>query len=352
MNFLSDIICAKVKLVGHESRWTPDKITRLLVLSILIISNLPLVFMTSSHIKLPLICSQTILFSSTLLMNGNCVLVPSRKLSRAPAIVSNIFWVLILSLLIAPNDSSRLAALLSATACILFLCCVEYLCIFQGMGHWQNVRRMRRAIWFDVAFVLHLLAAWAICLRFCVSPAGRTDAMKALAYLQLVPIMATSLFSDAIGLEKTTVAALVSGANRNFVRYVSHELRSHLNFLAFGLTQLKDEMRDEKTGSDTTSRFNPTASKPPPTAAAATLVDDLEEACDSAVRVLDEILVFDRLRDDVDVTVTKELLDIKPLLRHALDVAEPLVQHPHTETHTHRYNFNIGQPRQWHILFL
>jgi len=65
---------------------------------------------------------------------------------------------------------------------------------------------------------------------------------------------------------------------RTFIRYVSHEMRTPLNSACMGLELLHDSSAITKKD-----------------ASAAVVLEDVVHSCDSAVSILDELLIFEKL---------------------------------------------------------
>ena len=69
---------------------------------------------------------------------------------------------------------------------------------------------------------------------------------------------------------KTVEAA--SAMNRNFVRFISHELRSHLSHLTLGLQHLGLDVENSNT-------------------VAQKMLEELQETCEECLQILNDILV-------------------------------------------------------------
>lgn len=224
-----------------------EKIARILVAFVVICSDIPLVVNIFARGQLAVLCAQIVLFSSILLMNGNSETTGSEWVSIVPFVGSNTLLFLLFSTFTLSDSSTRgRIVLLVGSSCILavVLWC-EWLCVLRGVHNWQaNVGRavgkLRRAMWCDCAFFIHIVWTWALCIHFNVAPISVNNMITNLSYLQLIPILAVSLSTDLTLQEKASLTTSVVKSNRDFVRYVSHELRSHLSFLSFGLLQLRD----------------------------------------------------------------------------------------------------------------
>lgn len=85
-----------------------------------------------------------------------------------------------------------------------------------------------------------------------------------------------------------------------FVRFISHELRSHLSHLAMGLQMVCEEIKPD----DIQTRK---------------LLSELQDSCDSAVQILSDILVVNRLQLSERLAVSKSLLPVSQMVIEALD---------------------------------
>lgn len=97
--------------------------------------------------------------------------------------------------------------------------------------------------------------------------------------------------------DKLDITKMAAELNKVFVRFISHELRSHISHLTLGLEMLDDYI-------DAPSRQNAVA--------------ELKESCEETLQVLNDIVVFDdisRFDKPAGINYAKELLDVPALLR-------------------------------------
>jgi signal transduction histidine kinase len=71
-----------------------------------------------------------------------------------------------------------------------------------------------------------------------------------------------------------------------FMRYISHEIRTPLNSVYLGLQYLLAEEQDRGRGS-------------PHRGQVLSVITDLQQACDSAIGVLSDMLTYDKIEDGV-----------------------------------------------------
>lgn len=136
------------------------------------------------------------------------------------------------------------------------------------------------------------------------------DEITVYVWIQLIPIILRAIFHDMItSMDTEAAVAIAIKLNRGFVRYISHELRSHLNHMSADIYTLRHE-RDVAGTRQGRQR----------------VLAGMQQACDSSVGILDDVLIFDKLRDSWEVKEkTWSLLDVKVLLRKVVDELSPQV---------------------------
>lgn len=95
---------------------------------------------------------------------------------------------------------------------------------------------------------------------------------------------------------------------KKFVRYISHEIRTPLNVLSMGLevlegmpsstTSLKDHPIDINISNNTKNNE---------------VIQDLKEACDTAVGILNDLLLYDKIEDG-SLVLEKKIVMARPLI--------------------------------------
>lgn len=320
INVIADISFSKSVSCGGSWSWLlTDNSSRLMVAFTVLVSDIPLALCSCGNTQLGLVCGQSIILSSIMLENCNCGLSRQKCLSISSC--QHFLGTMMMVMLFLPFSVShrpgQVGLLVFAGVLALLLISWQFVAIIrQGLGQWRNHGKSHRALWFHLAFFVHVVLIWAMCLRYMASPNRAVHLVQGLCYVQLIPVLGFSCFHD-IFQNKPSLATLVSNSNRDFVRFISHELRSHLSFLSFGLLHLKDGSSGD--GISTSSTLWPR--RPP--ARKGQLLGELQESCDAAVQVLDEVLVFDRLRNEE--SHNKTLVDVKLLLRRAIDNIESRV---------------------------
>ena len=140
-------------------------------------------------------------------------------------------------------------------------------------------------------------------------------------------IVVSRIFDNRF-VEDETTKELVSSMNRNFVRFVSHELRSHLNHVCYGLEEFKSTIPMLGDGKQSTNRLAAVVG------AMDTLVDDMQDSCDSSLQILNDILLFDTLRNGAAAS-RREMLELKKIMRSVVEEVEALVSERGLLLHGH-----------------
>lgn len=124
-------------------------------------------------------------------------------------------------------------------------------------------------------------------------------------YLIMFLVLTVFICNDynAIDNEKLIVAA--AEMNRIFVRYISHELRSHVSHLSMGLEQLGDE-------------FSPSH------IVAHKMINELQDSCDSSLQILNDILIIDELHKKIVVRHV-DIKSVKKMVRQSIFAMKSLV---------------------------
>lgn len=161
-------------------------------------------------------------------------------------------------------------------------------------------------LWQDYAYVIFILLVWIVKIYFTVCPQESTISSMAIAFsfVQIFPVYSDFLVHKT-SIQYGSLTAKVVKLNREFVRFVSHELRSHVSHMSSGIQQLwEDAMLIQRDSSG--------------------ILTELQESCIACLGVLDDILIFDRFRDG-HVLSKVVGVDVKFLLRRALDSVESKV---------------------------
>lgn len=143
------------------------------------------------------------------------------------------------------------------------------------------------------------------------SPTGRdiVHLIARLAILIALVVACASVLRER-QLEKITgLSAIASDMNRGFVRFVSHELRSHLSHLTMGLEELLDDLPAKSAGLRR-QRL---------------MVMELRESLDMSMQILNDILIFDSLREQQ--YTPKTLLNVNRMIRKLIKELEPCVSY-------------------------
>ena len=246
--------------------------------------------------QLSLICGQIVIFSSIMLTSGNCDLVASNLFSIPTFLFAgnSMGWLVLLQAFAYSKGSIRSTLIISGSSLLALVSCIQCVCLIRGLVQWKekfdaNKCTIQKALWFDFASLLHTTITWAICIWFNTTSPSSTQIITSLSYVQLIPILAVSVFVDWSDRDTISLAETVFSGNRGFIRYVSHELRSHLSYLSFGLLQLRDEGRHRSSdGSNNEARSmsrQSSHSKVEQKATPDSVLSELQETCDAAVQV-------------------------------------------------------------------
>jgi signal transduction histidine kinase len=99
------------------------------------------------------------------------------------------------------------------------------------------------------------------------------------------------------------------GIKRMFMRYISHEIRTPLNTVYLGLQYLLAEEQDRVRSTSEESQM-------------LSVLTDLQQACDSAIEVLNELLTYDKTEDGA-LQLDRSRFEVRPFLEevfHSFDV--------------------------------
>lgn len=189
------------------------------------------------------------------------------------------------------------------------------------VSHFKAIARSRSAIFNGILYIFFVVVNWMI-LFVGSSPHNINGINKGQHTAQLISIflfiLISSLFAEHMTLDKLSATKMVQKMNRNFIRFISHELLSHLNHVCFGLDELEDNlasMAESNAAPHTSNHFK----------LASLLVADLQKSSDNSVQMLNDVLLFETLREDPS-RAQKDVLMVKPLLKAVVDDVETTVR--------------------------
>jgi signal transduction histidine kinase len=104
-------------------------------------------------------------------------------------------------------------------------------------------------------------------------------------------------------------------SKKSFVRYISHEIRTPLSIVYMGLQFLKSNQETNFVSSYDDSNDHNLAAESDEDLKQC--INDMYNACDSAIGILNDLLLFDKLEDG-KLLLDKSKIDIGVLLRSAL----------------------------------
>lgn len=156
--------------------------------------------------------------------------------------------------------------------------------------------------WQFVTYSIFIITAWCIQLTN-VQPNQyhRDNVINANLYLLSFVSIAVTVFCDRSLHEKLTVSKLAADMNMDFVRYISHELRSQVGHLALGLQMLGEDAKGTQTSA---------------------AIQDLQDSCDSAIQILNDLVIFDNLRmvqKTSSLRCEKSFEQVDEILRNSID---------------------------------
>jgi signal transduction histidine kinase len=104
-------------------------------------------------------------------------------------------------------------------------------------------------------------------------------------------------------------------SKKSFVRYISHEIRTPLNIVFMGLQFLKSNQEKEEC---TVREFsNKGKNYHQTTLESQQCVADMHSACGSAIAILNDLLLFDKLEDG-KLVLDKSQIEVGHFLRNSL----------------------------------
>lgn len=242
------------------------------------------------------LCCQMLLTSQAILLHHDGEAeIPKKSLSRSDALsLFNILAYLlkIFPLYLEPNFSTR--SFLIGAGCLVHALMImavikdlyadlkdyEIKSRANNRDGWllRVMERIRENSWTKVMFIIFTVANWVIFYAYESSHhESESLATPTQAYLCLLcatVVIVTVTFDRSLG-DELTVAHVAASMNENFVRFISHELRSHMSHLTLGLQLLEEDI-------------------PPHESETLSSISDLQESCDSAMQILNDILIFHR----------------------------------------------------------
>lgn len=309
-----------------------------MTIAIVVIPDFVLIFLKTQSIKFHFaICGwQLVLISNILLEFG----MPANLsiLYRGPLLAANnlVFIFSICSSALFPLSTFIVIWLAGFLEVVIFGALV-YLWMIEAAPERKQGMVKRNNLEHFVVYAIFMVSYWIIFI-FCRNQNGyalTTVEISAYLFIQVIPVAATPfLCRRSRRYIDTLIEDTVGTKKRAFVRFVSHELRSHISSMVSGLGQLYDIDASEPSKEETA--FDP--------AVAAQRVNrrrilaEIQESCDSTVRILDDILVYDRMRDPGH-RLQRNLVDVKYLLKRSVGGVGQLVRK--AAPHPRGYIFDI-----------
>lgn len=131
-----------------------------------------------------------------------------------------------------------------------------------------------RACTYYIAHVAIMTSIWI--LWIIPMPYGYPRSYTRVGYLVAFLSLFISNLHARLEKDIVKVIAMAMNMNRVFIRFISHELRSHMGHLSMGLDQLLDEV-------------------PSHLQTAVSMIEELQDSCGSSVQILNDVVVFDGL---------------------------------------------------------
>ena len=128
-------------------------------------------------------------------------------------------------------------------------------------------------------------------------------------YVMYLTAISRMVLGDRAVQASVKLVSMAADLNRGFVRFISHELLSHLNHLCIGLEQLVNESSYKST--DSSRKL---------------ILIELQQSCDSSVQILKDVLIFDGLRTDGRKRKERMTICVNGLIRRVVKELEPLVR--------------------------
>jgi len=164
---------------------------------------------------------------------------------------------------------------------------------------------------FSVLYILSLLSHLALTRILYFSHGGKIHSSDltvtgavVMQYVASVVTVLTVIVPNRISMSFAQHFDTQFSRKLDFVRYVSHELRSPLNAISVGLYVLSQE-------------FSKLSLSPVRGSTIGAVVDDVVKSCDSAVSILDDLLTFNQIENDA-LELKMSRLSVVKLIRNAI----------------------------------
>ena len=154
-------------------------------------------------------------------------------------------------------------------------------------------------------YLVLIIATWALS-----AIKEQTAGLSLHFYLMYCAAISCMVLGDRAAQASIKLVSIAADLNRGFVRFISHELLSHLNHLCAGLEQLANESSCRSL-TDSSRRL---------------MVVELQHSCDSSVQILNDVLIFDGLRTDDIKKKERTTVNVNRLIRRVVKELEPLVR--------------------------
>lgn len=157
---------------------------------------------------------------------------------------------------------------------------------------------------FYMLYIFSISLIWILWLIPTFS--GQSIDITRLGYLVAFLLLVVTKFHERLHKDTIKLVSMAMNMNKVFVRFISHELRSHMGHLSMGLEQLADEV---PVGADTTAR----------------MIEELKDSCDSSLQILNDVLVFDGLDAKEQKSDLISVVKVKRIISTGIKEIEPVV---------------------------
>lgn len=156
-------------------------------------------------------------------------------------------------------------------------------------------------------YLLYMFSVSLVWILWLVPTSNKfTHDFTRLAYLVEFLLLLVTKFHERVDKDTLKLVSMAMNMNRLFVRFISHELRSHVGHLSMGLDQLTDVV---PAGADTTVR----------------MIEELQDSCDSSLQILEDVVVFDGLNYQDQNGDCISIVRMKKIISMGIKEIEPVV---------------------------
>ena len=159
-----------------------------------------------------------------------------------------------------------------------------------------------------IHYILFLVLV-VIDLRSTICFSLDTASVQNRTYLLSCILVAISCVPNRMLRDTIILVGMAATMNHKFIRFISHELRSHLSYLTIGLDQLGYEA-GAPDGDDEERR---------------TTISEMKESLGSTVQILNDVIVFGELLRTSSRKAARQPVEVETALRRVVTNVQPLV---------------------------